>query len=202
MAYLSKLPGTGSTLSAAPYDDADWSDPGNITADDGTKASVTVTHYAANGGPERWDSAYFLKASNFDFSAIPAGSTIDGVYCKAEIYCPAEDARIDDWRLLDTGGSPTGDDKGSPAVAIASADPSYVEAGGAADKWGCALTRTWVQDPDFGVVIGVSNCDAGFVSATVYVDYIMLGVYYTPPPGGGARSLVQSWLRPSIISGG
>lgn len=186
---------SAATDASAPYDDSDWSNIGNIYLSDANYGSVLlpytdigIVHYS-----------YRVKCKGFDFSSIPATATITGAYCQAELHRSGGSADISLLQLLDTSGNPTGTNQYAVPGAISNSVPSYISVGGDGSMWGCALTVGWVQNANFGVAFGVEGADDSTV--TVYMDCIGLGIHYTYPDSGGARAFVQSWIRPTIISG-
>src|SRR4030067_344365 len=91
-----KYPTAAVTVSENPWLDNDWTTPGNIYADDGATANVTAATF------DRPDQTFFLKASPFAFSAIPDGSTIDGVICVVNCWYANGSVSIDLMQLLNT----------------------------------------------------------------------------------------------------
>lgn len=159
------------TQSVLPEDDNDWTNPGNIGADDNAEAQITAATYDAN------DISFRLKAQGFGF-AIPAGATIDGILvdvAQRRFAGAAVDNRV---QLLDEAGALVGDNK-----ATATAWPGVetnVQYGGSADTWNWAtVTPAKINDPDFGVVVSVKATAA---NTDIGVDYIRVTVYYTVPP--------------------
>lgn len=71
-----KLPSSGVSVSSSPWSDNAWVNPGNVTAIDTTYASVTASTF------DTGDQTYRLRCTGFDFSAIPDGSTINGITVK------------------------------------------------------------------------------------------------------------------------
>ena len=155
--------------------DADWSNPDNIKIDDGSDASVNL-----GGGPT--EDSRGLAASNFDFSSIPSGATIDGIEVRVEDYLVAGGGVSVDWsncRLILADDSDGSENKESELL-----DPSFSdqtdEAGGASDLWGETITRADVQDVDFGFFVGVTLV-AG--TPTTHVDSMQMKVFYTEAAG-------------------
>lgn len=173
-----KSPTSCTTTSEGIWTDHTWVNPGNATALDAS--------YASSTGYALGDRSYVLKAKGFDFSAIPAGSTIDGVI--VSVWCmDVNDVSCDLMQLLDTGGAKVGTNQCSVPVAVDTGVIGDITKGGAADLWGNALTRAWVQDADFGVAVGFV---AGANDSEVYVDHIEMTVYYTAGVSGmGAKAV-------------
>jgi len=152
-----------------------WTDPGNITADDATRASVWLT----TGTPE----SDYLVASNFGFS-IPAGAAIDGVLVEVEARARTspDDAYFSSPQLLSggfTGSSGTGTVNSD---LIAATDTIYTN-GGSTDKWTIPthLTPTNVNDSSFGYRLRVA---VQTIDQDVQVDQVRITVYYTEASGG------------------
>src|SRR4030067_165249 len=97
-----KYPTANVTAAENPWSDNDWTTPGNIYADDGATANVTAATFDSP------DQTYVLKAYTFDMSAIPDGSTIDGVICVVNTYYAIGSVSIDLMQLLDTSRAKVG----------------------------------------------------------------------------------------------
>lgn len=144
-----------------PADGPAWSSPGNITADDATNASVTITAVQISDG---------LVARAFGF-AIPAFSTINGVEvqwdrnttCVGNLWLTKDAVTLNGTGKAVAGGSGVESDIGAPD-----------------DVWGNTLTYSDVNSSLFGVQILMSD-----VAATTTVDAVWMKVYYTAPGGGG-----------------
>lgn len=164
-------PTSARTTSEAFYDDNSWFSPTNIYSSNDTYAYMTEATFTPP------DYTTILYAQGFDFSGIPAGSTIDGVVVRIEAKAgSATDATLALCKLLGTNGFTTGTNKADgwyPGTA-----DSLHDIGGASDLWGNALTLAWVQDTDFGV--GISFQAKAF-PADIYVDHVQMDVYYTAP---------------------
>jgi hypothetical protein len=141
-----------------------WSNPGNITADDGTNATYSPGASSGEGDD--------LKASDFGL-AIPGGATIDGIEVRAQ--------------LSGTGTSPTwsyanvGKDDSTLATSNNPGDtltstPTNFDDGGAADLWGLSWTPAEINASTFQVRI---RCTQSAFS-TASCDAIWVKVYYTP----------------------
>jgi hypothetical protein len=168
-------PGTVTTQSSSwPENSVDWTNPNNIKADDGSYTTAAIAYVMPQSG------TYRLKAQNFDFSAIPDGSTIDGILVEIERKASVA-SRLQDYRvqLLDASGNLVGANKGSSTYYTTSdVVASY---GNATDTWSASPTAAMVKDADFGVVLSTKNAVSGTVTASV--DFIRITIYYTPPAG-------------------
>lgn len=185
----SKSPTSCSSVGEAPWDGYTWGNPSNAQALDASFADAKTLADT--------DTTAVLKCQGFDFSAVPAGATIDGVECSC--WCKKVGAAdLDLMQLLDTTGARTGDNQCVGGVAIGDI-VAEIPCGGAADTWSCALTRTWVQHANFGVGVGTV---ATANETEVYVDHVEMTVHYTEAASAGsAKSFIVSWSRPTIISG-
>src|SRR3990170_343 len=167
-----KYPTAAVTVSEAPWSDNDWTTPGNIYADDGATANVTAATFDSP------DQTFVLKAYTFDFSAIPGGSTIDGVICVVNCWYANGSVSIDLMQLLDTSRAKVGTNQCAAPVALGTGTGGTVTKGSSSDKWGNLFTAAWVKNSNFGVSLGFL---ATGNNADVFVDYVTLEVYYTPP---------------------
>jgi hypothetical protein len=165
-------PTSAITSAVAPEDDQDWTNPTYIEADDGNTATCAALNPIAV-------YSYRLKAQSFDFSSIPAGSTIDGIVVEIEHRAP-HGGPVTDYRvqLLDASGNLVGDNKASATAWGASYE--VFTYGNSTDKWNASPTLAMLQDSDFGVVLSVYK-GATYKSASV--DYIRMTIYYTAPSG-------------------
>ena len=168
-----KFPGTGANRPIASQ--VDWGNPGNVTADDGSTAAVTMGTFGLSDG---------LAASNFDFSSIPAGSTIDGIETRVGDYASFEPV------IFVAGNLILADDSdGSVSKHTELAEPSFFnttdEMGGAAELWTETPTRTDVTDVDWGFFVAVQHFAVGIGNITV--DFMQMKVYYT----AGAAALTE-----------
>lgn len=166
--------GSFEAISEAPWSDDAWVNGGNATGvNDGTNASVTASTFDSG------DQTGVLKLYNYDFSNIPAGSTIDGVI--ARCYGVEEQAgagAIGLVQLLDVSRAKVGTNLASTEVAVDTTPTTYTF-GASNNLWGNALTLAWVQDADFGVAFGMW---ARAANTDVVIDALSLEIFYTPLP--------------------
>lgn len=155
-----------------PGSGQNWTNPGNIVADDGSYATCSVT----TGQTSDW-----LIGTDYDF-AIPAGATINWV----ALVVPCHVATGDEVVILDAklvvGGSIVGTNKADPSLNVinpGSDTDQAVPPSGPASTWGNALTAELVNAVDFGVAIRISGQDV-VTLATASVDTLALTVNYTP----------------------
>lgn len=135
-----------------------WSNPGNILADDGSISSVVTA-----------SQCHYLIASGFGFS-IPAGSVILGVTVKIEAYTDFSTPQLRT-NIQDDGGALIGSEK-AQSMSGGAAYTVYTY-GSTSDVWGAPLTPAIVNDADFGVRIWVQSI------SDVRVDYVTIAVEYT-----------------------
>ncbi len=169
-----KLPTLGETVSEAPWSDDTWVTPTNIYSDNGSTANVVAPSFDAN------DQTFVLKATGFDFSSIPSGSTIDGVICRVNAWYRSGQGSgsLDLCQLLDISKAKAGTNQCATPVPLTTTNTTVITKGSSTDKWGNSLTEAWVKDPDFGVALGILATAA---NADVDIDYVTLEIYYTPP---------------------
>jgi hypothetical protein len=182
-----KYPTSATTQSVNPEDDVDWTNPTNIEADDAAYATTVLI----------FQYSYRLKAQGFDFSAVPDGSTIDGIKVEIERYTSYADM-IKDYRvqLLDASGNLVGSNKAGASTWGTSL--TVITYGGAADTWAASPTAAMVKDADFGVAFSIYDY-LGFFNKTCYVDYIRITVYYTA--GGVTEELSATLSGAGSLSG-
>lgn len=164
------LPSTGASSSRGGFEGGAWTNPGNITLDDGSVANASLS------ASDDWSP--YLKGTNFGFT-IPTDSTIRGI--KLDINrknngFPA----IDETIKLVKGGTVVGDNKASATSYPASLTvQSY---GGTDDLWGTTWTYSDINSSGFGAVLSFTQ--NGMSSASAAVDSYKITVYYFPPSGG------------------
>lgn len=157
------LAGTGTSVARGAG--TAWTNPGNITANDGTTASCT-------GGSS--GSAY-LRASNFAFN-IPANSLIQGFTVKVEMAESSTGAETVSVQIVGAAGTAIGTAKTFSANGTAL---TIYTTGTATDLWGTTgLTATDVNDTDFGVYVWYTT------THNTTVDQITIDVNYEPPRTG------------------
>lgn len=183
---------TGATLAGTGANDAGagstaWSNAGNITADDSSYASVTVTF----GAESQW-----LKATNFGFAV---SGTVNGITATINRRITAGGVNDAEIRLVFAGSVDT---LGGDRSAGAAWPGSFTTAsfGGGADTWdNMTITASQVNNSGFGVAF---RCvESVFESSTAEVNWIKIDVTYTPAGGGGP--LTQSKLvgRSQLLRG-
>jgi hypothetical protein len=166
-----KLPGTavGNRASGGSYD---WSNPSYITTDDTSYASFFI--------PVATGFTRGLAGTNYDFSAIPAGSTIDGIECWVGDYYMTNSLTTYGWTegsLILADDSDGSVSKHAELNTFSTLIQSDVM-GGASELWSETITRGDVTDVDWGFFVRAfgSRVDPG---QYIYVDYLRMKVYYT-----------------------
>jgi hypothetical protein len=147
-----------------------WTNPGNITADD--------TNYAtANLGINA--TSEYLQGTNYGF-AIPAGATISGIAISIMRQSSSNNLgySVNDSNLrLLKAGTLVGSN-----YAVTTDWPTSMTAatyGGAADLWGTTWTPAQINASDFGVSLSAYNQSPG-AGRIASVDYMQITVTYTP----------------------
>lgn len=181
-----KPPTVAQTIAEAPWSDDTWVNPNNIFG--AGEASVTAATFDAG------DQTYVLKAYTFDMSAIPDGSTIDGVIVTINARYATALGRIDLVQLLDTSRAKVGDNKAATPVDLTTSAANYTF-GASNNVWGNALDSAWVKDADFGVAIGMLAGGSGNNNVDVFCDSVLLEVYYTPPAAGPVIPVLMNQYR-------
>lgn len=157
-----KLPSSGTSVARSTA--TAWTNPGNITADDGTVASIT-------GGAT--GSAY-LVGSNFGF-AIPTNSVINGVRVIWDVAESSAGTEVCTVQLQNETGALFGVTRSFTANGTAL---TLYTVGSLTDLWGATLTPAIVNDVDFGVRMWF------ITSHNITVDYVSVEIDYTPPNTG------------------
>jgi len=149
-----------------------WANPSNITADDTSFATVTLDN--------AFESSAGLAATDYDFSSIPDGATIDGI-----------EVRIGDYSVDVTGGAPTwlncrvideldADGGANSPTPGWSASEQTALAGGASSLWELTPSKTDVNDIDWGFFFQAWQT---FGVTTVYsTDFMQMKIYYSIGP--------------------
>ena len=167
-----KLPTSGTSVSASPWSDNSWTSPGNVTAIDTTYASVTASTFDSG------DQTYRLRCTGFDFSAIPDGSTINGITVKINNARYANGTGSLDLCQLVSSGTPIGDNKYATPQALTTTATTDYTVGGTSDVWGATLTAAIVKSATFGIDLG---CLSTAENTDVFIDAVEMTVEYTAP---------------------
>jgi hypothetical protein len=166
-----------------------WSNPGNITANDGVKAQVGL---GASGASNE------LQGTNFGF-AIPTGSTINGITVeiwKQALTGPGNPTDVDVTILK--GGVATGTNLGHTGAGNGWLSAGAIDTyGGVSNLWGTTWAPADINSTSFGVRISCVEWTGG-ATTTAAVDFIRITITYTPPappPAGGKHRVIQTQTR-------
>jgi len=163
-------PGTTATTKYSGENNT-WSDSGNIVSDNASYASITASTF------DNTDISYGLTATNFDFSSLPSGATINGIVVEVERYYA--NGTVSDYQArLIYGGTlqgtaqTTGTNWGAFPSSV-----GIVTIGSSTSNWGyTGISATIVKTSTFGVVYW---CQSTGTDSDAFVDYIRMTVYYT-----------------------
>lgn len=146
-----------------------WTNPGNITVSDDTRAVATLGAGA---------KSHYLKATKFGF-AIPAGATIDGIVVEVERSNPNEAKPVVDNAVrIVKGGAIQATDRSS--LSIWPTSDAYYAFGAQTDLWGATWANTDINAEGFGVAIS-AWATGGATEARI--DHIRITIYYTDAGG-------------------
>lgn len=161
-----KIAGRGVTAGPTP----DWTNPGNITAEDDVFASISLSSTATLGD--------YIRADQFGFD-IPTGATIDGIVAYPSIKASVAGVFLDYSVVMLKGGTPPagGDDKKDTSNYWPTTETlrSY---GGPTDLWNVSWAASDINASTFGFAVRPTYTSA-YSSATAYVDYMAMLIYYT-----------------------
>ena len=169
MPSITKSPGT--IVSDASFGSVPWSNPGNASASDDSRATSALTGVDAN--------SEYLKATNFGFDTdVPVGATITEYTVSVERSANAVD-RLKDGRLRAVIGGVIGSNDYANVVNWPDSDavqtynllsdgPTAAQV--RASDFGCALAALWISG----------------ASAQARVDHVQITISWTTdslPPG-------------------
>ena len=163
------FPGTVTSVTSGEANEVTWTNPGNVSADDGTEAQITAATFDSP------DPTFYLYARNFGFT-IPTGATINGFVVEIDRRSIIANSGIDRKVFL---SNELGVEEGNNKADLATVWPTTLTIksyGGAADMWGTGLTEPDVNDADFGVYF---QAQANIANADIAVDFIRVTVHYT-----------------------
>ena len=163
------FPGTAVGDRTITGSDVNFGNPDNIKIDDTLVASA----FLSNAG----DTSAGLAGSNFDFSSIPAGSTIDGIEIKVGDYFAGSGTWAWDVIRLILADDTDGSENKNADLTPLDATERTEETGGASDLWSESISRDNVTDADWGFFLG-TRLASGFFAASD-VDFMQMKVFYT-----------------------
>lgn len=163
-----------------------WTTPSNVERADYSIASGSSQ---SSGVSQTGD----LYVEGFGFS-IPAGSTINGVTAVVSL-CASKSSTVIEMQettiKLIKAGTPTGTNKSTVAIIPgAMATSTY---GGIADLWGNTLGASDVNASNFGIDLNYEQ--TGSIGGSINVDYVTIGITYTPPVAGGYVSGLREYTQ-------
>jgi hypothetical protein len=169
--------GAGTGTNQAGVGTVTWTNPGNVTSDDGANRAVAST--AKN------EITNYLQASNFGFN-IAAGSTIQGITVeidRSEGNTQAAGGIKDSEVKIVKADTTIGTTNMADASIFWPTSDTFKSYGGTSDVWGETWSATDVNDSDFGVVLSAVNTkvSGGGAAETARVDYVRITITYTPP---------------------
>lgn len=155
-----------------------WTNPGNITLDDGSNATAST-------GPTTDSDTDYLRGTTYGFS-IPTGATINGILVEPDSSINSGTAT---WQArLVKADTAVGSIKLGATNGITTT-PGYTSiptSGASTDLWGTTWTPAEINATGFGVQI-TTSADTKVIS----VDTIRITIYYTTP-GVGSQITVRS----------
>jgi hypothetical protein len=132
--------------------------------------------------------SHYLKVTGFDFSAIPAGATINGILVEVErsyALKQTEALPIDNHVKMVKGGTISGDAIYGGNIP---ASDTYRTFGGVTQLWGLSWTDTDIKLSTFGCVYSVTEGGGG--SYRCRCDHIRITVYYTEAATGYSGQVI------------
>jgi hypothetical protein len=153
----------------------DWTNPGNVTADDGTNATNALT----SGGSD------WLVADTFDLSSIPSDATITGIEVRIQASSTVPFVFGSNFGQINIGkdDSTLGTERtadSSISFFYQSTTAANYDFGGPFDLWGLTLSVADVQASTFQARCWFDDNDP-FGTPTVSVDAVWIRVHYTVP---------------------
>lgn len=178
MSFSTKGAGTGTDN--ASHGTVAWTNPGNITLNDGSNATIAGISF-----PQTTVSHY-LKAAGFGF-AVPVGSTFTGfglsiVHSAGTVSAIQDESVI----LASTGAGSSSDKKSVVLWATTSETFTY---GGDGDLWGGFAPTVADFNSTISASMACTNTALGFNGANC--DYMELTVWYIMPATSGGTLFSQ-----------
>lgn len=146
-----------------------WGTPTNVSSNDNSYATTQTLN---SGNP----LSNYLRASGFDFSALPSNAIIEGITVQVGKLSSGATVRDNQVNLYSSNGTTTDNKASSSDWGTTEAESVY---GGASDKWGrTSWTVAEIQDSSFAVLFSAQRI-ANTITASV--DYISVSVTYSVP---------------------
>jgi hypothetical protein len=152
-----------------------WTNPGNVTAEDGNSATATVGLAS--------DSQY-LFATGFGFS-IPAGAVIQGIQAGVKHACMNGDVQDEKIRIIKGGVVGTTDRSSASAWPTSL---TFAQYGGGSDLWGLTWLPSDINASNFGLAIQAQSS----FSDTAAIDVVYITITYTLSTTGIPGSLTST----------
>lgn len=156
-----------------------WSNPGNITLEDGSIATATIL------GTGSGSNTHYIKGLAPGFT-IPSDAVIDGINPEFKRYSTGGSGGMGETRisLVRAGVIETT----NRAVALNwSSGLRWDSYGGPTDLWGAAWTPADINNAGFGVVMDAYW--SGIPTSTANVDAIRITVFYHTAAGPASQSI-------------
>jgi hypothetical protein len=161
--------GTGNTL---------WLAASNVTFIGGSDAFTNQLDYDAGGT----DTSQYIRAYNFDMSAIPDGAVISRISCRGTIYKSPNNGSTPTGFWLSHDGSVVGDISSNINVTDSETLYTRTEDSGADPLWGAGLTTAQVKSSTFGCFFGGAiSCTVYYDSIIAYMNYVQMKVDWVAP---------------------
>lgn len=176
LSLQTKSPGT--VANDATFGSVDWSEPNNAKASDNSYASAVLPS---------GESSHLLKLTNYGFT-LPSGAVPAEVQAQVDRHCTSGKFVTDGHVRMVKGGAIKTKEKAT-AVGWPSADALEGPYGVNDGLWGETLAYTDVNASTFGIAMSAFNVGAG--SATAFIDYVPLTVYYRTPAAYNATATIR-----------
>jgi len=150
-----------------------WVNPGNIVSSNNVYTTASLSY-----GSVLTEVSDYIRADYFGFD-IPEFATIDGIVCSLERKASAANV-IQDYAvsILKNGSVPAGSDDKKYTLSYWPAFDATINYGSASDLWGTTWTPADINHVNTGFGVRAEYMP-GYGSATAYVDYMEMTVYYT-----------------------
>lgn len=152
---------TGWLFAGAGASTASWTNPGNITSDNGSAATAS---WAAFGNTD------YLRCTNFGVS-LPAGAGITGISVRMDKQATTTGSFHLSLYLTKNGTSTAGYEK---SFALST---GLEEKGWLGNLWGTTWTKAEVEATTFGCLITGLD-DLGYSGGSAAIDYVQIKVHY------------------------
>ena len=171
------FPGVGDQVSTGG---TPWTNPGNITADDGADATVVAAVISDD-----------LFARVFGL-AVPTGATINGITVRVEASEHSGGSETLEIHLRDSLGNVSS----LRSVSLSGTTKSVYTAGSTSDLWGWThLTPGVVNNPDFAVRMRIVTAH------DVRIDFVTMAVEYTPASGAASGTATVAFTPTGSLAG-